>query len=113
MVEAAQNSKKTAEDGDVESMRFLGEAHYMGLGVEKSMELAEHWFQRAAEKNDPTALYRLGQMYTVVYDEYEKAEEYIRRAIAAGPILNVTQEEIDIMLSSIATFSRIAKNDRN
>ena len=109
MVEATQKSIEGAKLGDVASMRYLGQAYYMGLGIEKNFDLAKLWFERAVEKNDSTAMFHLGQMYAAVYDEYDKAEDLINKAVKIGPIVGVTQDEIDHTLEAIALFAKTAK----
>ena len=109
MVEATQKSIEGAKLGDVASMRYLGQAYYMGLGIEKNYDLAKLWLERAVEKNDSTAMFHLGQMYAAVYDEYDKSEDLINKAVKIGPIVGVTQDEIDHTLEAIALFAKTAK----
>lgn len=113
MVEVARESKRLAEQGDVASMVMLGEAYHLGFGIEKNLFLAESWFKKAADKDSPIALYRLAQIYSNEYDEYEKANEFINKAVKLGSIPNVSQDEINLELETNALLARSKKSNGN
>lgn len=52
-----------AESGDNEAQNYLGIHYYLGLGVERDMDQAKNWFEKAAVNGYPDAQYNLGQMY--------------------------------------------------
>ncbi|MCL2386713.1 MAG: hypothetical protein FWC89_04085 [Defluviitaleaceae bacterium] len=99
-ISTAKENKQAAERGNVRAMVSLGEAYLSGAGVNKDFTAAKQWFEKAAERNDPTGTYRLGCVH-FVNDEYIKAKECINKAVSMGQILNVTQEEIQKMLEAI------------
>ena len=108
LVEAVKEYQVMAERGNVRAMVSLGEAYFSGGGINKDFDLAEHWFQKAADKNDPTGLYRLGAVH-FVNDNYTEAKQCIEKAVSMGHILNVSQEEIQ---QTLAAIDLLAKNTR-
>lgn len=51
------------DDSDSEELINTGDCYEKGLGVEKNLEAAFYYYQKAAELGDPTALNKLGNMY--------------------------------------------------
>ena len=63
----------------------IGNMYLSGKGTEQNIEKAIEWFEKAAEQNNPDALYQLGYIYGAeaysVLNE-EKSNEYYSRALA-------------------------------
>jgi TPR repeat protein len=51
-----------AEKGHPYAQSFLAKLYLDGLGLDQSDELAEKWFQRAAEQGDESAIFNIGEM---------------------------------------------------
>lgn len=52
-----------AEKGDENAQNILASRYMLGLGVAKNIPLAIKWFGKAAENNQPQALFNLGRIY--------------------------------------------------
>lgn len=52
-----------AEQGNVAALMRMGDVHAYGLGVPKNEIEAGKWFKRAAEQNDPRAMWFLSTLY--------------------------------------------------
>jgi len=52
-----------AESGDAKAQYQLGMAHFKGAGVERDLQLALKWIEKAAEQSYGEAQYALGAMY--------------------------------------------------
>ena len=52
-----------ANSGDLIAQNYLGIQYYLGLGVERNLELAKKWYEKAASKGFADAQYNLGVMY--------------------------------------------------
>ncbi|MEC7875259.1 MAG: tetratricopeptide repeat protein [Pseudomonadota bacterium] len=55
--------KSLASGGDSASQNYLGIQYYLGLGVERNLELAKKWYEKAASQDFADAQYNLGVMY--------------------------------------------------
>ena len=55
--------KPLANNGDLISQNFLGIQYYLGLGIERNLELAKKWYEVAASQGFADAQYNLGLMY--------------------------------------------------
>jgi TPR repeat protein len=55
--------KESAKAGDVEAQLVVGDAYFYGRGVSEDHKEARKWYGMAADRNDPHALRRLGEMY--------------------------------------------------
>ena len=55
--------KPLANSGNLVSQNYLGIHYYLGLGVEKNLELAKKWYEKAASQGFADAQYNLGVMY--------------------------------------------------
>lgn len=53
-----------AESGDLQAQLSVAQAYQYGLGAEKDIQEATHWYERAADQGSPLAMYELG---TLVY----------------------------------------------
>jgi TPR repeat protein len=55
--------RKAAEQGDLRSMKRLGEIYHLGDGgIAKNDQAAARWYQRAANTGDLSSMYALGQI---------------------------------------------------
>ncbi len=48
---------------DAPSQNMLGAMYAQGIGVEASDDLAHYWFGKAAQQDEPSAIYNMGMMY--------------------------------------------------
>ena len=55
--------KESAGAGEVEAQLAVGDAYFAGRGVMADHKEARRWYQMAADKKNPQALRRLGEMY--------------------------------------------------
>jgi len=55
--------KPLANGGDSLAQNYLGIQYYLGLGVERNLELARKWFEKAALVGFADAQYNLGVMH--------------------------------------------------
>ncbi|HSZ53280.1 MAG TPA: tetratricopeptide repeat protein [Caulobacteraceae bacterium] len=55
--------KESANAGDVEAQLVVGDAYFYGRGVKEDHQEARKWYAMAADRNNPQALRRLGEMY--------------------------------------------------
>lgn len=56
------NNKKFNYE-DIEALNGLGEAYYLGAGVESDWNRAENWYKIAADNGHQNAQYRIGHFY--------------------------------------------------
>lgn len=66
-----------------EALGLLGRMHHLGHGVEKDIDKAEMYYQRGAEKEDPTSLTGIGVIKLNEGDVYE-ASKYFLNASQRG-----------------------------
>ncbi|MDE0514638.1 MAG: tetratricopeptide repeat protein [Gammaproteobacteria bacterium] len=52
-----------AESGDRVAQNYLGVHFYLGLGVERDLSQALHWYEKAAKQGDPGAQLNYGLMF--------------------------------------------------
>lgn len=52
-----------AKNNNTEAQNYLGIHHYLGLGVDRDLDRAKYWYEKAAKSGYPDAQYNLGQMY--------------------------------------------------
>ena len=55
--------KESASAGEVEAQLAVADAYFAGRGVKADHKEARRWYQMAADKKNPQALRRLGEMY--------------------------------------------------
>src|SRR5581483_5607221 len=60
--EALKEFRQLADQGDPQSLYFIGFFYHMGYGVPRDDAEAAKWFKRAAEKNHSQAQYYLGKL---------------------------------------------------
>jgi hypothetical protein len=68
-------------------MASMGELHDEGKGVTKDYLKALEWYQKAADRGSPEALFKLGQMYyegTGVAKDLKKALDFTQKAADQG-----------------------------
>lgn len=81
--EAARQFRLAATEGHARAQGQLGICLLKGRGVPKDHDLALRWLTRAAKKQDPIALYTLGNFHAATKD-YIKANRYYLGAAAQG-----------------------------
>lgn len=77
----------SAERGQVKSAVRLGDAYFIGRGVEKSEERAAYWYEKAANSGDPLAQKQIGYFYEVgigVPRDPVRAVRWFERAASGG-----------------------------
>lgn len=62
--EAFEKYSTLARKGVVSCQTFLGWMYSTGRGVEQDLWKARCWLERAAENNDPIAMFELGMLYS-------------------------------------------------
>ncbi len=76
---------KEATNNDLESIIFMGHIHHGGFGVEKNIDIAHHWYHKAAKKGDAGAQIAVADYhfnkkeYNDAYNWYHKAAEQNKR----------------------------------
>ena len=76
--------RSQAEAGDAMAQLNLGAAYDNGIGVEQSLELALHWYQRAAEQGLAEAQYNLAHLLVESELSPAMAAEWMAKAAAQG-----------------------------
>jgi len=112
------DNNKKAVGGDVEAMIALGSAHYAGIGVRRNIKLARYWYREAAKKGDMLAMYRLGVLYYVAHNNYERALQYVMAAVNRSiqtrvRIPKVTAEEVNHTIETLSVLVRARDWERN
>ncbi len=82
------NYRLGAEAGDVKSQINLGNLFYEGSGQSfKDYGKARYWFEKAAEQNDPQAMYFIGLFYEMGYGvaiDSPQANSWYRKSASFG-----------------------------
>lgn len=76
-----------AEHGSVRSQLELGNAYFVGRGVERNEQQAAYWFEKAAKAGDPVAQLQIGYFYQVgigVSRDEARAAHWYQLAAAGG-----------------------------
>jgi TPR repeat protein len=76
-----------AEHGDVNSIKNLGVAYAFGFGVPQDYFKAREWYEKAAAKDNASAMYNLGIFYANgqgAARDYVKAREWFEKAATQG-----------------------------
>lgn len=77
-----------AEQGDPRAQYLLGYMHEKGQGVDRDLEAAARWYQRAAEAGHPESQYRLAVGYLCgaggLPKDEERAAALLKRSADAG-----------------------------
>ncbi|MCC6622830.1 MAG: sel1 repeat family protein [Deltaproteobacteria bacterium] len=76
-----------ASEGHVDAQLVVADMYLRGQGIEQDAAEAAHWYEAAAERQSPAALFALGQMYMRgdgVPRDPETARRYYARAHQAG-----------------------------
>lgn len=81
--------QRAAGNGEIEAMVELGEMYHEGQLVGKNDDIANYWFEKAANSYDGNyaAFCHLGMAYywgTGKEEDYDKAEKYLIKALEAG-----------------------------
>lgn len=85
--EALNAAYAKAQQGDAVSLALLGKAYYLGVGVPRNYAYALNYLNKAADKNNPDAIYILGLMYEHgrgVRQDIERSVKLFDRAAAMG-----------------------------
>jgi uncharacterized protein len=56
-------ARKRAVAGYADAQEFLGDAYYLGVGVQRDYTVAVYWFRKAAEQGDTGAQFGIGDLY--------------------------------------------------
>lgn len=75
--------KAITDNNSGKAMMSLGDLYFDGFGVEKNMELAEHWYKSAIQADNYLAITRLGILYGNL-EKYDEAIIYYQEAIKKG-----------------------------
>lgn len=89
---AIQAQIAKAEAGDMQAQLGVAQAYQYGLGTEKNVEEAIHWYEQAAAQSSPLAMYELGSL---VYAGVAPEDE--------------SQAAKDAAAASLAWFEKAAK----
>lgn len=85
---AYQEWSPAAEKGDADAQFGLAQLYARGVGVpEKDEELANEWFQKAADNGHPVAAYEIGRAHLYgegKEEDGDKAYRYMKMAAEAG-----------------------------
>lgn len=88
MLSSRKSLLTLAEMGNSLAMAILGEFWISGQDGPKDEQKGLEWLQKAAEKDEPHALYRLGSLYLRGSDaaaqDFTKARQFLFRAVALG-----------------------------
>ncbi|MCF8721116.1 tetratricopeptide repeat protein [Nitrospina gracilis] len=60
---AMAHFKTLAKRGNAEAMWYVADMYRYGRGVERDLQTAVDWFRKAADKNQPWALFEIGWFY--------------------------------------------------
>lgn len=73
---------QSAQEGNIDSQYLLGKLYQEGKGTSPDYAKAIHWYQQAAQKNHPEALFELGKAYSTgtLPIDYQKAFQYFSKA---------------------------------
>lgn len=71
--------KKEAINNDIESIIFMGHIHHGGFGVDKNIDIAHTWYEKAAKKGNAGAQIAVAD-YHFNKKEYEKAHNWYHKA---------------------------------
>ncbi|GJM05608.1 MAG: hypothetical protein DHS20C09_16040 [marine bacterium B5-7] len=79
--------KELADRGDNTAQNYLGIQYYLGLGVERNIKQAFHWYETSAKAGNPEAQRNLGAMYesgVLGNRDFEKAYIWLYAAYKQG-----------------------------
>lgn len=76
---------KAAEIGFIESMSEIAEMYRDGVGVEKNLDEAIKWYEKAVDKGDSSAAIALGEIYSK-NEDIEKEIFYLSKAVDKNDI---------------------------
>jgi hypothetical protein len=112
LIAAAIESRDGALRGEADAMVSLGHVYFMGLGFDKNIRLAEHWYKEAANKGNLQGLYELGKLYFATQGDHDRAKAYIMAAVntsieSGEPIPGVPPEEVASTLQTLAELSKL------
>ena len=83
-VQTLQKQLKEAEKGNPKDMLKVARSYEKGFGTMKNVSEAIKWYQKAAEKDDPEALYKIANFYCIgkfhIEPDNAKYIEYLKKA---------------------------------
>jgi len=83
-----------AEKGHAGAQSGLSSGFMSGMGVEKDMERAAYWAEKAANQGDSSGMLGMG-ICCFHKDDYDKAEYWLKKAVATGhPDAAATLEQV-------------------
>ena len=77
---------RAADNGDPNSLYYIGMMYRLGQSVQQDSEKAIQWFMRSAEYGFSISMRAIGEMYAKgegVEQDRDRAEEWYARAAAA------------------------------
>jgi len=87
-IKALNTFYNMAKEGDPKAQYNVGLIYANGRGVQKDMEQARKWYEKAAKQDNGPAQYNLGQIYHAAGENdphgYEKARYWYEKAVEAG-----------------------------
>lgn len=78
-----------AKNGSVEAQKFLGLCYYNGWEFTGDYDESLKWFKMAAQQNDAYAQFYIGDIYDIVYDNFEEAEKWYTKSANNGSMLGI------------------------
>ena len=88
MMTKRRSLQTLADMGHTRALAVLGELYLRGIDGPKDEQKALECFRKAADQDDPPALYRLGSFYLSGSDsearDFSKARQFLFRAVALG-----------------------------
>ena len=85
--EALKLFRQSAEQGNADGQRNLGEMYFSGYGVTKNYSEAVKWFRKSAEQGNAISQCNLGLMYSMgwgVASDHNEAVNYYRKSAEQG-----------------------------
>lgn len=96
----------SAEKGNLESIIKLARMFELGIGTDINVNAAIEWYQIAAQKNNPEALYKIANFYAVKNEVFGFSESEYLKYLKKSAELNYIPAIIDYSYQLI-------KNERN
>lgn len=78
--QGVESFQRAVDLGHDMALHMLGVAYMMGEGVEKNLDTAIFWFEKAAAVGLQGAAFSLSMIYSDMLDDNKKAEEWINIA---------------------------------
>jgi TPR repeat protein len=75
-----ENFHKAVDNGSYMALHMLGVAYMMGEGVDKNLDTAIIWFEKAVSVGLQGAAFSLSMIYSDYLNDNKKAQEWIEKA---------------------------------